>query len=158
MSAVKRAISVIWFPILIVVILVVFFFHDRMVAIYMTIAAMALFVISMIPFKKLLYNRIESSFFINYMRIDHIEYALKTNIRPLEGERKMSQMVDSKIMKGRVFFAKPLYVYVHPDVITEVKSFLSQKVDMKQITAYLIENYKFKSKKEIEALIENIKD
>ncbi len=158
MNILVKILSKIWFPALIAGILLVFFYYDRMIAIYITIASMILIAISMIPFRKFFYNKIESEFFINYMRIDHIEYALKAGLRPLEAERKMSDMVNAKLMKGKVIFAKPLYIYIHPTILSELKSYLKKGTDIKHIVTQYIDKYGFKNKKEIEVLIDAVKN
>jgi hypothetical protein len=119
---------------------------------------MVLLVLSMIPFNKFRYNKLEREFFINFQRIDHIEYALKAGLRPLEAERKMADMVDSKIMKGIVYFAKPLYIYIHPDVLSEVKEFVEKGIDNKHIMLKYKEVCGFKSRKEIDTLVELLKE
>ena len=156
MNTLLKILSKIWFPGLVVAILIVFFYYDRMIAIYLTLVSMALIILSMIPYRKFLYNRLESQFFINYKRIDHIEYALKAGLRPLEAERKMSDMVYAKFMKGKVIFVKPLYIYIHPEILSEIKSYLAKGVQLKQIVSYYIDKYGFKNKREIELLIETL--
>ncbi len=158
MNILLKILSKIWFPALVVGILIVFFYYDRMIAIYITIGSMVLIALSMVPFRKFFYNKIESQFFIKYKRIDHIEYALKAGLRPLDAERKMSDMVDAKLMKGKVIFAKPLYIYIHPTILSELKSYLEKGTDMKQIVSQFIEKYGFKNKKEIEVLIDTLKN
>jgi hypothetical protein len=119
---------------------------------------MVLLALSMIPFNKFRYNKLERGFFINYHRIDHIEYALKAGLRPLEAERKMADMVDSKIMKGIVYFAKPLYIYIHPDILAEIKEYVIKGVDNKQIMLKYKDACGFKSRKEIDTLVDLLKE
>ena len=156
MNVILKILTKIWFPGLIIAILIVFFYYDRLTAIYVTLISMGLIILSMIPYRKLFYNRLESHIFINYKRIDHVEYALKAGLRPLEAERKMSDMVDAKFLKGKVIFAKPLYIYIHPDILSEIKSYLEKGVQLKQIVSYYIDKYGFKNKREIEVLIETL--